>query len=77
MEAVEAKPAAEQPESPVRGIDALLPALSRQAHEGAAVRIQQWYRHRQAECKASIFVLPALLCNCVACTHLIDYQSKV
>lgn len=58
MEVVEAKPAAEQPDSPVRGADALIPAPSRQAHEGAAVRIQRWYRHRQAERKASIISLP-------------------
>jgi hypothetical protein len=35
--------------SPVRGIDALILALPRQGREGAAVRIQRWYRHRQAE----------------------------
>lgn len=36
-------------DSPVHGIDALIPALPRQGREGAAVRIQRWYRHRQAE----------------------------
>ena len=41
--------AAVRAESPVRGIDALLPSLPLQSHEGAAVRIQRWYRHRQAE----------------------------
>lgn len=57
MEAVKPRAAVEQPESPVRGIDALLPALPRQAHEGAAVRIQRWYRHRQAERKASLLLI--------------------
>ncbi len=41
--------AAARADSPVRGIDALIPALPRQGREGAAVRIQRWYRHRQAE----------------------------
>ncbi|KAL0047405.1 hypothetical protein WJX82_002558 [Trebouxia sp. C0006] len=40
-------------DSPVRGIDALIPALPRQGREGAAVRIQRWYRHRQAERQAA------------------------
>ena len=47
-----------RPDSPVQGIDALLPVFPRQVHEGAAVRIQRWYRHRQAERKVSHLCLP-------------------
>ena len=43
--------AAARADSPVRGIEALQAALPRQGREGAAVRIQRWYRHRQAERK--------------------------
>ena len=43
--------AAARADSPVRGIEALQSALPRQGREGAAVRIQRWYRLRQAERK--------------------------
>lgn len=84
MEAVEPEATADQPDSPVHGIDVLLPALSRQAHEGAAVRIQRWYCHRQAERKASIFLPEHLagladelvvMFNSRACTSATTYLS--
>ena len=49
VQSVKPLAAAARADSPVHGIDALVPALPRQGREGAAVRIQRWYRHRQAE----------------------------
>lgn len=47
------EPAQQQsaPASPVRGLDALLPAPPKQSHDSAAIRVQKWYRQRQAEHK--------------------------
>lgn len=77
--AVEPEAATQQSESPVRGVDALLPAPPRQPQDGAAVRIQRWYRRRQAERKArrllstqvppSAWFAASLHCLCrLACT---------
>lgn len=49
VQSVKPLAAAARADSPVHGIDALIPGLPRQGREGAAVRIQRWYRHRQAE----------------------------
>lgn len=49
VQSVKPLAAAARADSPVHGIDALIPALPLQGREGAAVRIQRWYRHRQAE----------------------------
>ena len=37
-------------------VAAQLPAVPRQVSDGAAVRIQRWYRHRQAERKVSLLM---------------------
>ncbi|DBA83689.1 TPA: hypothetical protein ACH3X1_006232 [Trebouxia sp. C0004] len=53
VQSVKPLAAAVRADSPVHGIDALLPALPWQGREGAALRIQRWYRHRQAERRAA------------------------
>lgn len=49
VQSVKPPGAAVRADSPVHGLDALLPALPQQGCESAAVRIQRWYRHKQAE----------------------------
>ncbi|KAA6419262.1 MAG: 5-azacytidine-induced 1 [Trebouxia sp. A1-2] len=53
VQSVKPPGAAVRADSPVHGLDALLPALPQQGCESAAVRIQRWYRHKQAERQAA------------------------